>query len=535
MACQLNRKKNVCLIFFLIVVISAIFLRVPGLAVRPMHTDEAVQAVKFGSLLENNIYRYDRGEYHGPTLYYFTLLPAWISSAGKLTEIDETTLRIVPVIFGIMLIIITYILKSGLSLPVVTAAGFLTAISPLMVFYSRYYIQETVFVFFAFASLISGYRYFKSRKISWALATGVSLGLLHATKETSIIVIGSMLAALLLTLLMHRREYDTTRKLLNELNFRHIITAVLTMIITSAILYSSFFTNPSGIIDSYLTYINYFDKASNNDWHIYPWYYYLKILAFSKGASGPVWSELFIIILAVIGLVSVIFRKGQDCADIYLMRFISLYTIIMIVIFSAIPYKTPWNMLCFFLGLILLAAVGFCALFNILSNKILRIILFVIFMAGCCHLTVLSYLSNNKYYAAPSNPYVYSHTSIDINNITNDIKKLAEVHPNGNNMYIEVICRGNDYWPLPWYLRDFPNTGWWNRVNMDNPAAPVIIASPEFEPDITKKLYEIPPPGKKNLYLPLFETYTELRPMVELRGYVIKELWDKYQQSRINK
>jgi len=60
-------------------------LRLPRLASRPMHTDEAVHAIKFGALLEENRYRYDPHEYHGPTLNYFTLIPAWIASAEKLT------------------------------------------------------------------------------------------------------------------------------------------------------------------------------------------------------------------------------------------------------------------------------------------------------------------------------------------------------------------------------------------------------------------------------------------------------------------
>ena len=41
-----------------------------------------------------------------------------------------------------------------------------------------------------------------------------------------------------------------------------------------------------------------------------------------------------------------------------------------------------------------------------------------------------------------------------------------------------------------------------------------------------RKLYELPAPGEKNLYVPLFDTYMELRPQVELRGYVTKDLYE---------
>ena len=98
-------------------------------------------------------------------------------------------------------------------------------------------------------------------------------------------------------------------------------------------------------------------------------------------------------------------------------------------------------------------------------------------------------------------------------------------------MYIEVICPGGDYWPLPWYLRCYDNVGWENEVDESTPAAPVIIASASVEPALLRKLYELPPPGERNLYVPLFDTKSWLRPDVELRGYITKELWDSWQQQ----
>ncbi len=62
-------------------------------------------------------------------------------------------------------------------------------------------------------------------------------------------------------------------------------------------------------------------------------------------------------------------------------------------------------------------------------------------------------------------------------------------------------------------------------------AAPVILAAPSVEAAVLEKLYELPPPGEKYLYVPLFESYTEIRPTVEIRGYITKELWDNYRQQ----
>jgi hypothetical protein len=48
-----------------------------------------------------------------------------------------------------------------------------------------------------------------------------------------------------------------------------------------------------------------------------------------------------------------------------------------------------------------------------------------------------------------------------------------------------------------------------------------------MEPDLIRKLYEGPPPGERELYMNLFAGYVELRPQVEVRGYLSKQLWDR--------
>ena len=51
----------------------ALGLRAPRLALRPLHNDEAVNAMRFGLLWTSNSYSYDPNEFHGPTLPYLTL------------------------------------------------------------------------------------------------------------------------------------------------------------------------------------------------------------------------------------------------------------------------------------------------------------------------------------------------------------------------------------------------------------------------------------------------------------------------------
>ncbi|HEV58303.1 MAG TPA: hypothetical protein ENN87_12555, partial [Phycisphaerales bacterium] len=137
----MSRAKTGC-ILVLAAVLLAGALRVPHLARRPMHTDEAVHADRYRLLLDGQ-YRYDPTEYHGPTLNYLTLIPALLSGAGfSYVQITETTLRVVPVFFGVLLVALVWLIARDTGSAAAVMAALLTAVSPVMVFYSRYYIQE---------------------------------------------------------------------------------------------------------------------------------------------------------------------------------------------------------------------------------------------------------------------------------------------------------------------------------------------------------------------------------------------------------
>ena len=524
-----------CCVLILAATIAAIALRLPLLEQRPMHGDEAVHAVKFGDLLEKGLYTYEPNEYHGPTLNYFTLIPAWLSRTYEFKDLSEFTLRIVPVFFGVCLVLLLLLLADGLGRTAAVCAAVLTAISPAMVFYSRYYIQEMLLVCFTFGAITSGYRYTRNKNITWALLTGVFLGLAHATKETFIIAFDSMLLALVLTLLLQSRRDGSGGfiKTIRAVKPSHFIAVVVAAVVVSALFYSSFLSNPNGIVDSVRTYATYFDRARQNQLHEHPWYYYLKILIYSRYDSGPIWSEALIVFLAVAGFIVAITKKGLSGVNFHLLRFVAFYTLIMTVLYSVIRYKTPWCLLGFLHGMILLAGVGAVAIVRLAPNVLGRAFISLLLVAGGAHLTWQGYLGSYKFYADSRSPYVYAHPTTDVFTIARRVEEIARAHPDGYEMPIQVICPEDDYWPLPWYFRSFPRVGWWNKVDENAAAAPIIIASTSVEVELTNKLYEITPPEERQMYLFLFDKpyYMWLRPKVKLLGLVRKDLWDRFQRQ----
>jgi len=186
----MNRPGLLLAVCIVAVAAAALAVRAPRLDLRPMHCDEAVQAVNCGKLFDAEVradygnWRYDPEEFHGPTLNWLTLPALWLKGTHSFAQSSEADYRIVPVVFGAGLVLLLLLVADGLGRPAAIIAAVLTAVSPAMVFYSRYYIHEMLLVFFTFATLGCAWRYVRSGSLGWALAAGASLGLMHATKET---------------------------------------------------------------------------------------------------------------------------------------------------------------------------------------------------------------------------------------------------------------------------------------------------------------------------------------------------------------
>jgi hypothetical protein len=55
-----------------------------------------------------------------------------------------------------------------------------------------------------------------------------------------------------------------------------------------------------------------------------------------------------------------------------------------------------------------------------------------------------------------------------------------------------------------------------------------------MESALVRRLYDLPPPGERELYVGIFEKPVELRPQVELRGYAAKTLWDDFRRLEVD-
>ena len=126
-----------------------------------------------------------------------------------------------------------------------------------------------------------------------------------------------------------------------------IAAAIFTACIVATAFYSSFGTNWSAPIDSLLAYKNYVVRGTENGLHNNPWYFYSELLVAFHPSRGFVWSEGLIVALAVVGGIVSFMPNVLSGQQRTFGRFLAAYTLILTILYSAIPYKTPWCMLSF--------------------------------------------------------------------------------------------------------------------------------------------------------------------------------------------
>lgn len=508
---------------FLLAVLVALALRLPELDRRPMHNDEGVNAIKFGQLWDRGEYRYDPTEHHGPTLHYLTAAFCKLTGAPDFKHLTEARLRLVTALIGAGIILLLPLLREHLGRGAIIAAALFAALSPAMVFYSRYWIHEELLVLFSFLAVACGWRFLQRPSWGWAALTGFALGLIQATKETFVFVLAAAVGAIILDLFataLSRRlagENGLTAFLLPERRsqlFKHLALALAVWIIVWATLFTSFFTNWGGLLDSIRTFESWWKLAGQHSPHAHPWDFYLERLFWFKSARGLFWSEGLLLVLAIFAVRESLRQHPRMTADAALVRFLAFYTILLAAIYAVIPYKTPWCALGFLHGLILLAGVGATVAWRISSNRLAKSMVGVALAIGCLHLGWQAWRASFPLTDSRANPWVYAQTSTDLLNLVERVQEIAAAG-RGDATWINVVAAHGDYWPLPWYLRQFEHVGWWPEDAAEVSAAPLVIASPDFASAIEVKGTHVA------------GGYFELRPQVFLQLYVERGLWEK--------
>ncbi len=437
---------------FFLVALLGLALRLPQLGGRPMHTDEAVNAYIVGQLLGGNAFTYDPLDRHGPVLAAVALPLARVQGAKAFADLTESELRLTTVLAGSLTILLfgAAVEMFGF-LPSLTAA-LLFAGAPLPVYYDRYFIHESLFVAATFGLIITSWRARLGRSTVLAAACGA---LMLASKETALLHFFALVAAAF----VYWRWNLRGKSLVGLWRPKAALAAAATFLLLTVMLFTWFGANWKALPALIHAEPNFFVRAGGEG-HQKPFWYYAQLVI-----GG--WSGAVILTLACIGFFLALKKRDPSPYG-----FLAFYALFLGLIYSLIPYKTPWLALDLWLPISLFAGLATQSFWRISAwNPAHRIAI-----RGCCGLigvvaaTLIAHDTRQRIFLHPAdetNPFAYAHTSEDLLGLPAEIEKLAHQNAIGAPRIAVVAA---DPWPLPWYLRHFPNVGFWQPGQQPGPA-----------------------------------------------------------------
>ncbi len=352
--------------------------------------------------------------------------------------------------------------------------------------------------------------------MGWAAAFGAMLAGMHATKET--FVIAGFAACVGIGVLIWRSRGTEAWQQVRARACAPgpMLLAAGVMLLVSITLFTCFFSDASGPWHSITTYGKYLGRgAGSEDRHVHPWYWYGWMLTWYQPRLGPWFSEAPALLLGLIG--AVVSFGGWGVAERHRSAaiFVATYTLVLAACYAVIPYKTPWCLLGFWHGMLLLAGIGIAALWQMSRRLAVRTVVLLCVLMSFVFLGWMADRVNRTFDTDTRNPYVYAHPLRSVTRFEQRVAQVAAVHPDGWAMPVKIFEQGNN-WPIPFYLRRLERYGTWSSVDqVESPDAAMIFVDPELQDAVDAK--------RKGAY---HIEYLSLRPREVRAVYVRQDLWD---------
>jgi uncharacterized protein (TIGR03663 family) len=272
-----------------------------------------------------------------------------------------------------------------------------------------------------------------------------------------------------------------------------LLVAFAIFAFVNVLFYSSFFTNAKGVGDSLQTYMIWAKTGKQE--HVHPFHQHLLWLI---GEESP------ILMLGLLGAVLAVVRANSRFA-----LFAAQWGFGLLAAYSLVPYKTPWLLLNFIIPLAVAGGYTINELYSWNRGGDQRFV-WLVLVAAVALMGYQTIKLNFIHYDDEKYVYVYGHTYREFLPMVDKIKAIGQ--QTGLKEELDIAVLSPDYWPLPWYLRDYKRVGYYGQPSPTNSSLVIINISqePELMPTLEGRYIKI-------------DTYP-LRPGVVLALYARTDL-----------
>ncbi len=487
---------------YVVIFVAAIFLRTYDLGVRPYHHDESIHAFFSWKIVQNGVgdYKYDP-VYHGPVLYYSSAL------AMLLLGDNDFTGRLSAVLFGLGVLAFAWPLRRYLGRWGALSFLILVAFSPSWTYFARFVRHDIYLAPLNLAAVLFAFRYGESGRPRHLYFSAAAIALAFCTKEDMYLTAPLFLLCLMLMMLWGvprgeeklRAVTDETAAFLRR-SLVPILTSLVIFAIVWLVLYTSMGSHPQNwnAVQRALEYWwgQQQIKRIGGPW----WYYTPELVLYEPLITFPALAIAFACIVEPLGRwVANMVRRARGNAVIpqppspdRFLRFIVVWGVGALAIYSWAQEKVPWLLIPQLLPLTLLAARWFG---RVIDKGLFQRPSMLLPTAAVGALTLWSLIAANFIYDAPrpdqpadqrrETMLSYVQSTYDINKVVRRIEEVADKLGTGTKTRLAVS--GNATWPFSWYLRHYP-VNW--GANVRNIDVPVLIVDKEVSKSTDEVLLE---------------------------------------------
>ncbi len=421
------------------ILIGALLLRLFWLGMKPPHFDEGVNGFFVDRLRETGLYRYDPENYHGPLHFYVLFLMQTLF--GRSIEV----LRLPLVAANVATVWLVLEFRRFLPWRLCAWAAAALAVSPAMLFYSRYAIHEAWLVLALVLLLWGAAELWRrgTRRGLWAMVMGATLAVL--TKETYLLHFVAFGLAWL-TLLAFERWITPSapgweRAARQRWTRGDLGAALATGGLLTLFFYSGGFRDfrlLSGMVETF----HFWGATGTDGDHSKPFYYWLELMVRHEPP-----------LLAGAALTATALLPGMH----RLVRFIAIWGCGVLVAYSLIPYKTPWCIIAILWPFAFLFGEAAVRYGRGRQGWIVTAVLAVLLGRSLGEAITLNYFRPTD----PKHDYVYVQTTNDLALLTGPL--MAKVRETPTTLHAPIHVFSGDYHPLPWVLGDFTRVGFYPK------------------------------------------------------------------------
>lgn len=447
-----RRDRTEMLVWLGLIAIAA-FLRLYDLGSRPFHHDESQDAY-FSFTFEKDPGSYEYNPLlHGPVRFYLTAL------VYKLFGDSDFTARLAPALMGIALVALPYLLRRQLGRTAALSAGVILAVSPSILYYSRFAREDIYLAAVLLAVFVLCFRFVdRPRVLTLCTIFGLA-SFAFGIKESALVMLGFAALFFVAAGIVQAQRADDWRegeivRAVRAVGWPAWIYALSTMIVVYALIFTQGFTNTDCMTTAYTGSEAHQTNCLNGIvyglqyWHAQQdvarggdkgWLYYSILV-------GHEWP---IVLTAAVGAVFAFLRPTA------LKLFLLWMTVATLAFHWWGKERFPWLIVHPLVPMILLSGVGIQALWQ-LRTRPARAAGMVAVGIGFAYLVVASFSANAKHPVDPRNMLVSTQSSPQVKQVADEVHALngklkAEGKP---ELSITIDSSDGATFPYAWYFRD---------------------------------------------------------------------------------